>query len=104
MKAEHRKQLEQNELAGRLSRWWKGTEGKPSTTLWVVVGVIVLLASIYFFWKYYSDSAFVNRSNQWMELDQAANNSQLESLIDSAKGSPAARAAKAQLARGKLQE
>ena len=52
MKAEHRKQLEQNELAGRLSRWWKGTEGKPSTTLWVVVGVIVLLASIYFFWKY----------------------------------------------------
>jgi len=104
MKAEHRKHLEQNELAGRLSRWWKGTEGKPSTTIWAVLGVIVLAVIIYAAWRYFAGEAFRNTSLQWLEFDQSAANSDLEKLIENAKGSPAALAAKAQLARGKLQE
>src|SRR5260370_37814206 len=103
MKAEHRKQLEQNELAGGLKRWWKGSEGQPSGGIWAVLGAVVLLVIGYFAWRYFADTAFKNLSLQWMELDQSAANSDLEKLIDGAKGSPGARAAKAQLARGKLQ-
>ena len=103
MKADHRKQLEQNELAGRLSRWWKGSEHGSATTLYVILGAAILLVLGYFLWQYYAQSATKNHAAQWLELDQAIADSSLEELGDSAKGTPAGRAARAQLARGKLQ-
>jgi hypothetical protein len=105
MKAEQRKQLEQNELVARLTRWWKGDgTGKSSTTTWAVVGVIVLVVVLIFAWRYYSESSAKTRSALWGELQLAAETSQLEQIVESNRGTPTARAAKAQLARGWLQD
>jgi len=105
MKAEQRKQLEQNELVARLSRWWKGEgDQKSSTTVWAIVGVVVLVILLIFAWRYYNESATRTRSALWGELQTAAETSALEQIVEANRGTPAARAAKAQLARGWLQD
>jgi hypothetical protein len=104
MKAEQRKHLEQNELAARLSQWWKGSGQQRSSVWWAVLGVAVLAVVLYFAWRYYSDASFKTRSEQWREFAQAVDAYQLEQILDANKASAAARAAKAQLARGKMQE
>src|SRR5262249_43659449 len=99
MKAEQRKQLEQNELAARLSQWWKGASDKKSSIWWLVLGVAALAVVLYFAWRYYADASYKHRSELWREFDQAAEISQLEQIIDANKGTSIERAAKVQLAR-----
>lgn len=105
MKAEQRKQLEQNELVARLTRWWKGNDtSKSSTTMWAVVGIVALVVILIFAWRYYADATFKTRSSLWGEVQVAHENSQLEQIAEANRGTPAARTAKAQLARGWLQD
>lgn len=105
MKAEQRKQLEQNELVARLTRWWKGDgTKKPSTTTWAIVGVLVLIVVLIFAWRYYSDNALKERSHLWGEIQIAVEDKQLDQIIESHRGTAAARVAKLQLARGWMQD
>jgi len=75
MKAEHRKELQTNTLADHLGRWIQGlrdgmkSRPTPST---VVVLIFVFLALVVFIgWRYYSNSQQRERSQLWLELDQA---------------------------------
>jgi hypothetical protein len=109
MKAQQRKQLEQNELAAHLKRWWKGdpdgkSTGKPSPMFWAILGLIVLVGVLIFAWRYYADTAMRSRSELWCDFDLAAENTRLEQIMESNRGTPVALAAKAQMARGALQE
>src|SRR5438128_8611377 len=100
MKADHRKQLEKNELADHLSKWWKGTgEAKKSSTVWVVIGAVALIGVLIIAWRYYSDSTQRNRAAVWKRIEQATKPSQLEEIINENRGTSVGRAAKAQLAR-----
>lgn len=105
MKAEERKHLEQNELLTRLSKWWKDTrsgESKPSSTLWIVAGGLVLFALLIVGWRYYSSSAKDTRAKLLANLDWATTAAQLEEIADKNKGTAIGRAAKVQLARATL--
>src|SRR5262245_23720688 len=107
MKAQQRKQLEKNELADRITRWWRGdpeSKSKSSPVYWAVLGLIALAVILYFAWRYYSDSSLRTRSAVWSDVDLATENSRLEEIIETNRGTPAAWAAKAQLARGALQK
>lgn len=100
MKADHRKQLEKNELVSHLDRLWKGAgDAKSSSTVWVVAGVVVLVGVLIFAWQYYSSASQKNRASQWRQIEQATDAKDLEAIIDANKGTPLATAAKAQLAR-----
>jgi hypothetical protein len=100
MKAEQRKQLEKNELASHLDRLWKGAEGaKSSSTVWVVVGAVVLVGVLIFAWRYYASESQKNRSSLWRQIEQATTEKDLEPIIEGNRGTAVARAAKAQLAR-----
>src|SRR5439155_20970193 len=67
-------------------------------------GAGILLVLLFIGYRYYESSATRNRSNLWAELDAAATAEQLETVIDKNKGTPVARAAKAQLARMKFRD
>src|SRR5262245_61663493 len=100
MKADHRKQLEKNELADRLAHWWKGTgETRSSSTFWVVLGAIVLIAVLFFAWRYYSETQEIKRSTVWKQIEQSTNPEELQGIVEANRGSAVGRAAKAQLAR-----
>ena len=100
MKADHRKQLEKNELASHLDRFWKGaTDATGSSTIWVIVGAVVLVGVLVFAWQFYSDSSSKNRSNLWRQIEQATTVADLEAIIEANRGTSIARAAKAQVAR-----
>jgi tetratricopeptide (TPR) repeat protein len=100
MKADHRKQLEKNELADRLAHWWKGTgETRSSSTFWVVLGAIVLIAVLFFAWRYYSETQEIKRSTVWKQIEQATNVEELQGIVEANRGTTVGRAAKAELAR-----
>jgi hypothetical protein len=107
MKAQQRKQMEKNELADRLVRWWKGDpnkQSKSSPLFWAVLGLIALGVIIYIAWHYYSQSALRSRSAAWADVELASENSKLEEIAEAHRGTEPAWAAKAQLARGALQK
>jgi hypothetical protein len=105
MKAEQRKKLEQNELVTRLTNWWKGdADKKVSGTTWAIVGLIVLVGLLIFAWRYYAETASKNQSAHWGDLQTAGEISQLEQLVEANRGTATARSAKAQMARGWLQD
>ena len=107
MKAQQRKQLEKNELADRLVRWWRGDpehKSKSSPIWWAVLGLIALAVILYVAWHYYSQSALGKRSAAWADVDLATENSRLEELAEANRGTEPAWAAKAQLARAALQK
>lgn len=103
MKADHRKQLEKNELASHLDRLWKGAgDVKSNSTIWVIVGVVALVAVLIFAWQYYSGASTKNRASQWRQIEQATDTKDLEAIIENNKGTLLATAAKAQIARIEL--
>jgi hypothetical protein len=100
MKAEQRKQLEKNELASHLDRLWKGAgDAKSSSTIWVVVGAVVLTGVLVFAWRYYASESQKNRATLWRQIEQATTEKELEQIIEGNRGTEVARVAKAQLAR-----
>ena len=106
MKAQQRKQLEKNELADRLVRWWRGDpehKSKSSPIWWAVLGLIALAVILYAAWHYYSSNALDKRSAAWADMDLATENSRLEEVAEANRGTAPAWAAKAQLARAALQ-
>jgi hypothetical protein len=107
MKAQQRKQLEKNELADRLVRWWRGDpeqKSKSSPVWWAVLGLVALGVILYVAWHYYSQSALSKRSAAWADVDLATENSRLEEIAEANRGTEPAWAAKAQLARAALQK
>src|SRR5262249_37165610 len=107
MKAQQRKQLEKNELADRLARWWRGdpdNKSSSSTLIWAVLGLVALALILYFAWRYYSESAMRTRSTAWGDVGLAVENSRLEEIAEANRGTEPAWAARAQLARGALQK
>jgi hypothetical protein len=105
MKADHRKHLEQNELAGRLARWWKGTgESRTSSTTWGIVGAALLIVVLVIAWRYYSESDSRAQAKVWPQLDGSPSESDLKSIVESNRGTPVGRIAKAQLARVQLND
>src|SRR5579864_639164 len=107
MKAQQRKQLEKNELADRLVRWWRGDpehKSKSSPIWWAVLGLVALGVILYVAWHYYSKSALDKRSAAWADVDLASENSKLEEIVEANRGTEPAWAAKAQLAHAALQK
>jgi hypothetical protein len=105
MKADHRKQLEKNELAERLHHWWKGTgETRTSSTFWVILGALVLIAVLFFAWKYYNESSLKNRASVWKQIEQANNADELQGIVEANRGTNVGHAAKVALARVLLNE
>ncbi len=94
MKAEHRKELHTNVLADRLGKFYEGLKTGPQSTsnaVWVVVGLLVLVAAA---WWYFHRSAPL----PWTEL-QNASEQKLADLAKDHRGTPLARAARFQEAR-----
>src|SRR5262249_54048823 len=105
MKAEQRKQLEKNELASHLDRLWKGaSDAKSSSTIWVVVGAVILVGVLVFAWRYYSSESQKNRAEIWRQIEQATLEKDFEKIIEENRGTEVARVAKAELARINLSE
>ncbi len=104
MKADHRKHLEQNELAGRLASWWKGTgQARSSSTTWGIVGAVILVIVLIIAWRFYSDSAAKAQAAIWPQIEaNATSTSDLKSIVESNRGTNAGRIAKVQLARLEL--
>src|ERR1051326_6048037 len=105
MKADHRKHLEQNELASRLTRWWKG--GGESTTpasTWAIIGALVLAAALVGIWFYFKSANSQSRANVWKQIEETTKPEDLEKIIEANRGTGPGRAAKAQLARMLLTE
>jgi tetratricopeptide (TPR) repeat protein len=108
MKADHRKQLEKNELADRLARWWKGgsDQAKSNSTFWGILGAAVLVVVLIFAWRYYAVSGQNSQGLVWAQIDAEAEKGNfdqtskgLEAIVEANHGTSVGRAAKAQLAR-----
>jgi hypothetical protein len=100
MKAEQRKQLEKNELASHLDRLWKGAgDAKSSSTIWVVVGAVIIVGVLVFAWRYYASESQKNRAEVWRQIEQATTEKEFEKIIEENRGTEVARVAKAELAR-----
>jgi hypothetical protein len=107
MKAQQRKQLDKNELADRLVRWWRGDpehKTKSSPVWWAVLGLIALAVILYVAWHYYAKAALDKSSTAWADVDLATENSRLEEIAEANRGTEPGWAAKAQLARAALQK
>ena len=72
MKAEHRKQLEKNELADRLGHTWQAlTSESASSKLTIVLAVVLFAAVVILGWRYYARTTFEGRSAMWVAVDFA---------------------------------
>lgn len=110
MKAEQRKQLEKNELASHLDRLWKGAgDAKSSSTIWVIVGAVILVGVLVFAWRYYANETQKNQAEVWRRIELASTEEKdgktitvedkLEEIIAENRGTEVGRVAKAELAR-----
>lgn len=103
MKAEERKHLKENELAERVKGFWSRFSS-GSTTANIVFGAILLALALVIGWRYYSNHALAQRSQQWTELEQAESISALEKIIKDNPGTLVARTAKFDLSRVQLRD
>jgi hypothetical protein len=98
MKAEHRKQLETNELAKRVSSTVESAKLHPQR-IGVIVAVIVLLVAGGIGWYYYSSAKTANLSHLWTRLNASADIKDLEEIANDGRGTVPGRVARFQLAR-----
>jgi tetratricopeptide (TPR) repeat protein len=110
MKAEHRHQLQTNELADRMGRFLQGMKSAPKTTstlLWVFVLLALAVIAV---WQYAANATVKDRSALWTSVDDATHNPTtagldgLEVIESKNPGTLAGRAAGFELARWKLQQ
>ena len=101
MNAEHRHQLEQNELAASVQTLWeKAKSGKLISHR--VLGIIVAAVLVLGLWWYLASSGKSAASAQWKDLDQVVSKSSLEEYAKANASSAAGRIAQLQLARVKF--
>jgi hypothetical protein len=103
MKAEHRKELERNVLRERMGHVAETLKQKPTSGAYVVVGVILLVVALFWAWKYYSISSARNTSERWTRLDEIRNVADLPPFVEKNAGTAAARTARFEEARYRLQ-
>ncbi len=86
MKAEHRKELQTNSLADHLGRWIQGLrhglKSKPTPSTFVIIVFVFLALVVFVGWRYYSSSQQRERSQLWLELDQARSPADVEEIAD----------------------
>jgi hypothetical protein len=103
MKAEHRKELQTNALADFLGRlivgYREGFKIRPSHTLLLIVGGIVLVLVAVISISLYRGSVSRGRSAEWVRLDEASTLKDLEGIAAKSSGDAATRVARFQLAR-----
>jgi hypothetical protein len=108
MKAEHRKELQTNELADRLGRLLQSVKsGSSSTSFYLWVVIILLVVAAILAWRSYSEWIFASRSTLWLKVSSAAeveDLQDLDKLANDHRGTPPARAARFQMARLKLNQ
>jgi hypothetical protein len=104
MKAEHRKELERNVLRERMSQAAEALKQKPTSGVYYVVGVVLLVVAIFGVWKYISVSTAKSTSERWTRLDEIRNVTDLGPFIEKNAGTPAARTARFEQARYRLQQ
>ncbi len=105
MKAEHRKQLEKNELADRLGHTWQAlTSESASSKLTIVLAVVLFAAVVILGWRYYARTTSEGRSAMWVAVDFATDEDRLRTIIKEHPGSEAARIARFHLARAEMQD
>jgi len=81
MKAEHRKQLETNTLADNLGKMVKGLQHGLSRNVWVVVGIIVGIAVLFYTWKAFSDRSQRYNASLWYKWDQIDDPEEIDKAI-----------------------
>ena len=98
MKAEERKHLKENDLAERLGRIW-GAVASGSTTNTIIWGVILVGLAVAIGWRYYANSTYQARSEEWTAVERAGSAADLEKIINDHPGTVVARIAKLHLNR-----
>jgi hypothetical protein len=103
MKAD-RKHLEQNELADRLNRWWKGTgEARSSSATWGIIGAALLVVVLVIAWRYFSESGSRAQAEVWPQIEDASAKG-LAAIAQGNSGTTVGHIAKAEFARMKLND
>ncbi|HEY8505054.1 MAG TPA: hypothetical protein VIL46_10770, partial [Gemmataceae bacterium] len=64
MKAEERKRLQHNALYDRLLRTWEALKS-GSRTVYIILGVVVLLLAAYLGWRWYDNRAESREAEVW---------------------------------------
>lgn len=101
MKAEHRHELERNELAaGVQTLVEKAKSGKLISPR--VLGIVVVAVLVLGLWWYLASSGQSAASQQWKELDRVTTRTELEEYAKTHANTPAGQIARLQLARIKM--
>jgi len=80
MKAEHRKELQTNELADHMGRWIQGIKKKPSREGYVILAFVLAVVGLLVGWAFYAKGKNKERSHLWVELGEAATLEDLDKL------------------------
>jgi hypothetical protein len=103
MKADHRKALEKNELASKLTQAWEGvasTSPKANRTWVVLLGAFIMAVA----WYLYSSYSANRDASMWGNLDFAGDVKSLQKIIEEAPGTMQAQIARFHIARTNLQD
>lgn len=101
MKAEHRHELERNELAaGVQTLVERAKSGKLVSPR--VLGIVVVAVLVLGLWWFFSTMGQSASSQQWKELDRVSSRTELEEYAKTHANTPAGRIARLQLARIKM--
>lgn len=106
MKADQRKQPAAPVAPShRLGEWWQNTtDTRKSSTIWVVAAVVVLVIVLIVAWRYFAGESRKGQASVWKQLEQASSVKDLESIVETNRGTDVGRVAKAQLARALLND
>src|SRR5260370_40851772 len=63
--SQRRHNLEKNTLADSMNRFVQVLKEGPSRSTWIVIGVVVAAAALYFVWSYFSKSSDKKSSARW---------------------------------------
>jgi hypothetical protein len=99
MKAEHRKELQTNELADRVGRALQGMKEGPSRGTWVALGLVALVLVLYFVWNVVKQHSETTNSTLWERWSSLASPEQLETFAKESPDSVPGRLARFRLAR-----
>lgn len=99
MKAEQRKELERNALAQKLNDVGSILKNRPSNRVFVVCGLLVLAAVIFWAFRHFGTRSSKAESDRWLALDKINNVDELDPFIKKNAGTMAARTARFEEAR-----
>lgn len=103
MKAEQRKELERNALAKRISDAGQALKNRPSNGTLIFWGVVLAVVIGVVAFRYFRGKSETSTSARWLALDKITNVDELDGFIKSNAGTPAARTARFEEARYRLE-